>query len=861
MTTPERSQRRNERSQYDFSLLDAAAKADEQAVMLALHSGAQVNASDATGRSVVTCAIAGDSSNLEDIDVSDASFLLPKRVKLVKTLLSDDSISLFALNAPTRGVTPLGLAAWLNLPVIVQILLEDSSGLVSVDGMDSHGVTALMYAARDGRAQVVCHLLNAGARPDLRDSNSRTSIQHSLIHPRILWLCERALQRHRIREYMAGNRRHLCSLPLPYNDRLIASTSDITYVPVARSVFSQNELLNSTSVVVRAVCTSDVSTLHTLLFSSTSMSLIPGPDSPPSLVNLLDPHGWAPIHYCVCADELSIEDIGILEAFLHCDTNGIVRELRNSRGLTVLEVARPEFRAAFGMEAEHLRSVSSASVRTVRPSTGSLRSTSSLAHSHPSAQTSHEQRVHDSDMEGSLLPYRILNNLRSVSWQLAESESPDIDSLRSLLHATTESGEELLEQLRSRMHDVAEELRDARGLFNQVDCLLENVARDLEDALGERLVDYRDNCDRPRRRTTDSAGSESTAVSFGGHSLLDRKCHSMTDLRDSHGVAPAELKDASTSTAPSFQETHDTADRGYLVDKSLLSVLTPPWVRDLQRKKSRGELRVATVEDLSAALSTALDTKESCTRGPAKFKAWIRKWMKSDPSCKLEMATDLNEEESVVGRETKDTSMSASVTPGRNSSSKMADHPELSRKRQLLSMSRRVLVTASRDLSRIEGCMDTAEQFLALAAHSILQAERKLNLAISNRNVALDRARYFLSTHTLHCQTSSIVSRVDTQSHDIPTQQIFVPFPPANLRPPGDLRYSGPSLSARSSMVSLSSTLIEADDDDTHVIRRLLTRKIEARTDGAFEETDKALIWLHVVQDVLRGLRRRTRTL
>lgn len=43
-----------------------------------------------------------------------------------------------------NGVVPLGMAAWLNLPRVVRLLLEESEGAVSVDGMDSHGATALM---------------------------------------------------------------------------------------------------------------------------------------------------------------------------------------------------------------------------------------------------------------------------------------------------------------------------------------------------------------------------------------------------------------------------------------------------------------------------------------------------------------------------------------------------------------------------------------------------------------------------------------------------------------------------------------------------------------------------------------------
>ena len=76
--------------------------------------------------------------------MSDASFALQRRIEVLRTLLENDAASLYALNAPARGVTPLGLAAWLNVPDVVRVLLEESRGLVAVDGSDSVGVTPLM---------------------------------------------------------------------------------------------------------------------------------------------------------------------------------------------------------------------------------------------------------------------------------------------------------------------------------------------------------------------------------------------------------------------------------------------------------------------------------------------------------------------------------------------------------------------------------------------------------------------------------------------------------------------------------------------------------------------------------------------
>ena len=81
------------------------------------------------------------------MDAYDASFLTPSRLNTVRALITHPNISLLTLNAPQlsmNGVIPLGMAAWLNQPDVVRVLLENSGASVSVDGMDSHGATALM---------------------------------------------------------------------------------------------------------------------------------------------------------------------------------------------------------------------------------------------------------------------------------------------------------------------------------------------------------------------------------------------------------------------------------------------------------------------------------------------------------------------------------------------------------------------------------------------------------------------------------------------------------------------------------------------------------------------------------------------
>ena len=57
--------------------------------------------------------------------------------------------------------------------------------------------------------------LSHGARPDFRDHNYRSSIQFSLKHPQILWLCESILRRHRWRESQ------VCDSILSWNIRVL----------------------------------------------------------------------------------------------------------------------------------------------------------------------------------------------------------------------------------------------------------------------------------------------------------------------------------------------------------------------------------------------------------------------------------------------------------------------------------------------------------------------------------------------------------------------------------------------------------------------------------------------------------------
>ena len=56
---------------------------------------------------------------------------------------------------------------------------------------------------------------------------------------------------------------------------------------------------------------------------------------------------------------------------------------------------------------------------------------------------------------------------------------------------------------------------------------------------------------------------------------------------------------------------------------------------------------------------------------------------------------------------------------------------------------------------------------------------------------------------------------------------------------------------------SIAATLTEHSDEDTRNIRRLLLRKIEAQISDAWDEVDKVALWLQIVKEAIRGVKRR----
>ncbi|OAX39495.1 hypothetical protein K503DRAFT_855976 [Rhizopogon vinicolor AM-OR11-026] len=153
-----------------------------------------------------------------------------------------------------------------------------------------------------------------------------------------------------------------------------------------------------------------------------------------------------------------------------------------------------------------------------------------------------------------------------------------------------------------------------------------------------------------------------------------------------------------------------------------------------------------------------------------------------------------------------------------------------------------VLSVASRDRSSIDECLHGVDHLISTACHSISHAERiiKRTLKTSGAMVQNLRSRY-----------PPAHNYIFTLPHDMSVPSVY-----SGYLSPGSASSSLSPL--HSHQLSPLLTLHNDDDEDSRGLSRLLLRKISACIDGAFDEIDRANVWLHIVKGVLRDLKTRT---
>ncbi|KAG8213437.1 hypothetical protein J3R82DRAFT_11950 [Butyriboletus roseoflavus] len=941
---------RPHRSFENFALLQAASEGNVSAVQDALEAGADINTSDTSGRTVLTCALTAD--RWETVDASDASFMSQDRLDVIRIAAAHPDISLFTLNAPQdsiNDVTPLGMAAWLDMPDVVQLLLECSSGAVSVDGMDTDGATPLMYAARDCRMEVVQQLLSHGARPDLRDRNHRSSIQFSLPHPTVLWACEYALRCSRWHEFKNGNKEALCE-PSCFDLARLSPYTSAPPVPPSMA-FSSESLSRITDSVVNAVITADLSSICTLLFSPQSFESSPL-ENGPVLVNLPDPEGWSIIHYCVSVPNPSIEIldalyragadislfttwehytplhclarlarvtdasdsaqilyrfavhlirdlhaplsardrneetcihlaaehgqcIDVLYAFLDCDPTGSYRNLRNSRGLTALEVAKPHFRAAFMTEGQFNRPQSSLSDRTIRPSTStSISSITSLTNwiSSLNPPSPHEPLGPAShlppDFDLTTTAEQLLDNFQylSAEGQFVRDHA-ELDKLASVVQETSQLGDDVLAHFRGQIDDAANELRSTREILNSVDRQWNHVSQEAEEQVSaqdparSRFVRLTYN-HSPRG----SEDSQSTAVASDTSLAKEEKVKKYADA----AVITDAVSQTLETTSPSGVRTVPWPE---WLDSFILSADSSTYkahlanLIEIERELFSREY-ASSVEEKSTSKDRKLKNllkgykfhSKFEKSGASKLKSWLKKKIVTGKPLRLQLCYELDDPRCAVGRQVKQDLEKPTITVtdtegitcrSRPSSTSTSDRSLFGNSTQSAQV---VLSAASRDLSAIDECLHGIDHLISTANHCVSRAERIIKRTVKVREAMVEKLRpRYPSVNDPFAFWPDRTRAVGPHSHadtlGLSSSSLFYISPPDSNSSSAS---SSRSASAQSSVISLATTLRHEEDEDTRALRRLILRKISANVDGAFDEVDKANTWLCVVKTVLR---------
>jgi uncharacterized protein YdcH (DUF465 family) len=334
--------------------------------------------------------------------------------------------------------------------------------------------------------------------------------------------------------------------------------------------------------------------------------------------------------------------------------------------LTALEVCKPEYRVAFGDDAEKVRCVSSLSSRTIRP-TESFTSLASFSEWKPTG-------LDDSisvysplgfDVEESI--HQLLAKLRTTSPTILHgSDSEYLGHLTRLVRESSELGRRIMKHFRSRVLEATRELQDLQDKTQRIRDLLDILAQAASDRLMEQGLDVWPPEVKPR----DSAESENTAVASQASRSRSSSIAKPAKIDKYHtsvatqtlpllaGIARLDGLSPSTSThdfhLTSLAEIEREIVRHTAASEKEWSLTSNLWsdtkLKQLVKKKKKLEDRIREMEAEKKA-----EKKDLVSHGTARLKAWIKRIISCDRPAKIEIFKDINEDGCAVGREIKGT--------------------------------------------------------------------------------------------------------------------------------------------------------------------------------------------------------------
>ncbi|KAG2017573.1 hypothetical protein CC2G_007074 [Coprinopsis cinerea AmutBmut pab1-1] len=537
------------------------------------------------------------------------------------------------------------------------------------------------------------------------------------------------------------------------------------------------------------------------------------------------------------------QSLELLTYLLECDKSGTVRQLKNSRGLTPLQVAKPEFLAAFGPDIGILQLITPSLAGMSVTSNDSLATLSDSIDpdSVQDATSSTSSVCSPSQIDATLTSQLLITNLRLSSPDGHHVNEPGhLRKLESILADSRQNQQRLVQYFRDRIKEAETELQELKKNAQRVDFLRETVATAASEKLSSKGIQPLP----PKVYHRDSEDSQSTAVSQGSsrdflllpspvsHQAPPRLRINTKTLNGRPSVPTfSSLFQQSESPSP-FISPYSSKDNSPLDEDhkvyrdSRLAMFGRRSTPDLRQSKSDSPKKKK--KELEQAKG------EKGLSGTMRFKAWLKKMVHHEDLTRSQLAADTQKPDPAPLP-----TIQVSIAEDIDRWDPAID--------TALRTSMVVLEAAERDLCNIHLCLNSAEQFIGLANHSVNKVERAMKRAFKLRQQMITKLRS--SKPGSRWYNGDIIG----PNHS-PSSSLFPPPSPIHLRPS---IASISSISTQSSVASAAATITEHDDEDTRVIRRLLLRKIEAQSSGAWEELEKALSWLRIVKEVVRGVKRR----
>lgn len=525
------------------------------------------------------------------------------------------------------------------------------------------------------------------------------------------------------------------------------------------------------------------------------------------------------------------------------------------------------------------RSASSASTSTIKASAPAPKLSTSVFPVYPSRKAPVNPRDSIAELNIRIFPHGILENLETISHFLdADPGNVNVNAVEELLKQTTEMGEDLLVHMQGRLNEAAREftvVREELGRTRGLICEVPQASKVLASQRHVTPMCCPGDSDSNRRRTTEAHVSERIAASrvnlpnhVGKHTseayvLVSVPCMpapspSDTNAREPPPTAPL---GKTLGTSPYLRPSKSLVDLRQGVpetpEESGLLKLVSPWVKDISRKRSKSDIQAHVDAAERSSVLWIGDSRDPLNAGVSKVKAWLRR--------------KLMPEVSSPPLARKEASLPPDSPQGRpNDEASLQDSPasptvQQCSSRQIDVSAARVSRVANADIQRIAEYVELAERYISHANRNISNARRLLTSSIevscliynSSADCSLTAPSQRRKIQLMHAKSIGDLASATVPIVGQSGPNDFLPVTiPSSPRDSQLLFPKPPSvISSTSSIISSSGTVVE-DDEDIPMLRRLLTRKIEARTDYAFDHLSKAALGLRIVKDVARTLRR-----